>query len=104
MPYMVAPVPYSIWSELNGSISSDSTIQPNFGVGCGHNELVEPVLRACRRRCAEREPRSDRRVAERVVRDHDIGPGVSKVCVPDQTPGVSAIQAAEEIACPATID
>ena len=41
VPYMVAPVPYSMWLELNGSISSDSTIQPNFGVGCGHNELLE---------------------------------------------------------------
>jgi len=35
---MVAPVPYIIRFESNGSISIDSVIQPSFGVtsgGCG---------------------------------------------------------------------
>ena len=34
-PYSVAPVPYIIRSESNGSISSDSVIQPSFGDSSG---------------------------------------------------------------------
>ncbi len=34
-PYSVAPVPYIIRSESNGSISSDSVIHPSFGVSSG---------------------------------------------------------------------
>src|ERR1044072_1570660 len=32
LPYNVAPVPYMSRFELNGSISSDSVIQPSFGL------------------------------------------------------------------------
>src|SRR3954452_11888543 len=35
VPYRVAPVPYIIRLELNGSISSASVIQPSFGVTSG---------------------------------------------------------------------
>src|SRR5688572_30885300 len=38
VPYTVAPVPYIMRLELNGSISTEAFIQPSFGVtsgGCG---------------------------------------------------------------------
>src|SRR3954469_8440142 len=35
VPYSVAPVPYIMRFESNGSISTDSFIQPSFGVASG---------------------------------------------------------------------
>ena len=41
-PYNVAPVPYNILSELNGSISRAATIQPSFGLVSGGIGFVIP--------------------------------------------------------------